>query len=135
MRRYIPAKKLIEYIKSRRDGALERQKNLERIGQETVLNEMIAAELNRLISFIDSLQHEQPEVESQKIKAWIAREWGPNGRLRMFNFLPKKCPCGYEWEGNSWVINDIMPNLSYTNSPIEVELTISILNARKEEGK
>lgn len=60
MMRYIPAKKLIEYIKSRRDGALERQKNLERIGQETVLNEMIAAELNRLISFIASLQQEQP---------------------------------------------------------------------------
>ena len=65
MRRYISAKKLIEYIKSRRDGALERQKNLERIGQETVLNEMIAAELNRLISFIDSLQQEQPEVDKQ----------------------------------------------------------------------
>jgi len=66
MRRYIPAKKLIEYIKSRRDSALERQKNLERIGQETVLNEMIAAELNRLISFIDSLQQEQPEVDLEK---------------------------------------------------------------------
>ena len=98
-------------------------------------NEMLVAseELDRFSRIIDSLQHEQPEVESQKIKAWIAREWGPNGRLRMFNFLPKKCPCGYEWEGNSWVINDIMPDLSYTNSPIEVELTISILNARKEE--
>ena len=67
MRRYIPAKKLIEYIKSRRDDALERQKNLERIGQETVLNEMIAAELNRLISFIDSLQQEKPEVDLEKL--------------------------------------------------------------------
>jgi len=67
MRRYISAKKLIEYIKSRRDGALERQKNLEKIGQETVLNEMIAAELNRLISFIDSLQQEKPEVDLEKL--------------------------------------------------------------------
>ena len=72
MRRYISAKKLIEYIKSRRDGALERQKNLERIGQETVLNEMIAAELNRLISFIDSLQQEQPvEGLEEEIKRMV----------------------------------------------------------------
>ena len=75
MRRYIPAKKLIEYIESRRDGALERQKNLERIGQETVLNEMIAAELNRLISFITSLQQEQPEVDLEKEMEKFGERW------------------------------------------------------------
>lgn len=64
--KYIDAEKLIVEIERRRDGALERQKNLEKIGQETVLNEMIAFELNRLISFVASLQQEQPEVQNGK---------------------------------------------------------------------
>lgn len=56
--KYIDSEKLIAEIERKRDSALERQKNLEKIGQETVLNEMIAFELNRLISFIGSLQQE-----------------------------------------------------------------------------
>lgn len=66
MAHYIDADKLISEIERKRDNALERQKNLEKIGQETVLNEMIAAELNRLISFVTSLQQEQPEVDLEK---------------------------------------------------------------------
>ena len=66
MSKYINADKLIFEIKKKRDSALERQKNLEKIGQETVLNEMIAAELNRLISLIASLQQEQPVENPQK---------------------------------------------------------------------
>lgn len=58
--KYIDADRLIAEIEGKRDGALERQKNLEKIGQETVLNEMIVTELNRLLSFIDSLQQEPP---------------------------------------------------------------------------
>ena len=64
--KYIDADKLISEIERKRDSALERQKNLEKIGQETVLNEMIAAELNRLISFVASLQQEQPDVDLEK---------------------------------------------------------------------
>ena len=40
---------------------------------------MIAAELNRLISFIDSLQQEQPEVDLEKeISRWITEDCGPS---------------------------------------------------------
>lgn len=60
--KYIDSEKLIAEIERRRDSALERQKNLKKIGQETVLNEMIAAKLNGLLSFIDSLQQEQPPL-------------------------------------------------------------------------
>ena len=61
MKKYIDAEKLIAEIEQRRNNALERQKNLENIGQETVLNESIAFELNKILSFITSLQQEQPE--------------------------------------------------------------------------
>ena len=59
--KYIDAEKLIAKIEKRRNNALERQKNLEKIGQVTVLNEMIAFELNKILSFITSLQQEQPD--------------------------------------------------------------------------
>ena len=65
-KKYIDADILKAEIERRRDGALERQKNLEKIGQETVLNEMIAFELNRLISFVASLRQEQPESSKSK---------------------------------------------------------------------
>ena len=79
MAHYIDADKLISEIERKRDSALERQKNLEKIGQETVLNEMIAAELNRLISFVTSLQQEQPEADLEKeietyFKGWYMDE-------------------------------------------------------------
>lgn len=59
--KYIDSEKLIAEIKRRRDSALERQKNLEKIGQKTVLDKMIAFNLNKILSFITSLQQEQPE--------------------------------------------------------------------------
>lgn len=64
--KYIDADRLRAEIERKRDSALERQKNLEKIGQDTVLNEMIAFELNRLISFVDSLQQEQPKGDLEK---------------------------------------------------------------------
>ena len=47
---------LVAEIEKRRDAALIMQHNLEAIGQETVLNEMEANELNRIISFINTLE-------------------------------------------------------------------------------
>ena len=55
MTKYIPKSALVAEIEKRRDAALTRQHNLNAIGQETVLNEMLAYELNRIISFIDTL--------------------------------------------------------------------------------
>ena len=55
MTQYITKSALVAEIEKRRDAALTRQHNLKAIGQETVLNEMLAYELNRIISFIDTL--------------------------------------------------------------------------------
>lgn len=47
---------LVEEIERRRDTALIRQHNLEAIGQETVLNKMVANELNRVLQYINTLE-------------------------------------------------------------------------------
>lgn len=73
--KYIDAGKLIAEIEKRRDNALERQKNLEKIGQETVLNESIAFELNKIISLITSLQQEQSEC------VWIHKKYNREYRI------------------------------------------------------
>ena len=56
MEQYIPKPALVAKIERRRNAALIRQKNLEFIGQETVFNEMVANELNRILSFINTLE-------------------------------------------------------------------------------
>ena len=56
MTQYIDKDTLVTKIERRRDAALMRQQNLEAIGQETVINEMIANELNKIISIIDTLK-------------------------------------------------------------------------------
>lgn len=61
--KYIDADKLIAEIEKRRDEALNRQKNLKKIGQESVINEVIVFELNKILSFITSLEQEQSEVD------------------------------------------------------------------------
>ena len=66
MKNYIDANKLKAEIERLRDTALERQKNLEKIGQETVLNEMIVFNLNKILSFIDSLLQEQSEADTEE---------------------------------------------------------------------
>ena len=47
---------VVSWVTEKREAALYRQHNLEKIGQETVLNEMIAFELTKIISFIDTLE-------------------------------------------------------------------------------
>lgn len=56
MTKYIPKADVVAEIEKRRDAALTRQHNLNAIGQETVLNEMLAYELNRIISFLDTIE-------------------------------------------------------------------------------
>ena len=65
MAQYILKATLVAEIKRRRDAALTRQKNLESIGQETVLNEMVANELNRIISFIDTIEVKDVDLEKE----------------------------------------------------------------------
>lgn len=72
--KYIDAEKLIAEIERQRDNALERQKNLEKIGQKTVLNEMIAFNLNKILSLITSLQQEQPNDVCAEIKDYYGEE-------------------------------------------------------------
>lgn len=58
---------VVAEIERRRDAALTRQQNLEAIGQETTHNEMVASELTRIISFINTLEvKEVEEVEEVK---------------------------------------------------------------------
>jgi len=59
---------VVAEIERRRDAALTRQKNLESIGQETVLNEMIANELNRVLSFIDTLEVMEADAEIVEVE-------------------------------------------------------------------
>jgi predicted nucleic acid-binding protein len=56
MAQYIDKDALIAEIERRRDAALMRQQNLESIGQESVINEIVANELNRIITFINTLE-------------------------------------------------------------------------------
>lgn len=56
MAQYFNKATIVAEIERRRDAALRRQQALEAIGQVTVLNEMVASELSRIISFIDTLE-------------------------------------------------------------------------------
>jgi hypothetical protein len=65
MARYIELDALLAEIERRRDAALMRQQNLEAIGQETVINKMVANELNRIISFIDTLKVKEVDLKKE----------------------------------------------------------------------
>ena len=69
MEQYITKATVIAEIERRRDAALMRQQNLDAIGQETTHNEMVASELNRIISFIDTL--EVKEVDEKLAKTYL----------------------------------------------------------------
>lgn len=56
---------LITEMERRRDAALTRQQNLEAIEQETVLNEMVANELSRIISFINTMEVKEVNFEEE----------------------------------------------------------------------
>ena len=68
MEQYINKATLVAELEKRRDAALTRQHNLNTIGQETVLNEMLANELNRIISSLDTL-----EVKGVDLKEEVER--------------------------------------------------------------
>ena len=65
MTKYISKSALIAEIEKRIDAALTRQHNLKAIGQETVLNEMLANELNRIISFLDTLEVKEVDLDKE----------------------------------------------------------------------
>lgn len=56
---------LITEMERRRDAALMRQQNLEAIGQETALNEIVAFELNRIISFINTMEIKEFDLKEE----------------------------------------------------------------------
>ena len=70
MVQYIDKDAVIEEIEKKRNAALTRQRNLEAIGQVTVLNETLARELNRIISFINTLEVKDVDLE-KAIKDYI----------------------------------------------------------------
>ena len=67
MAQYIDKEKVVYLIKERRDAAKSRQKNLEDIGDESVLNEMIAFNLDKILEAIDTLEvkeiHEDIDID------------------------------------------------------------------------
>lgn len=65
MEQYIPKSVVLEWLKRRRDAALMRQQNLESIGQKSVINEMVANELDRIISFINTLEVKEVGLEKE----------------------------------------------------------------------
>ena len=56
---------VVSWVTEKREAALYRQHNLEKIGQETVLNEMIAFELNKIISFLNTLEAKEVDLEKE----------------------------------------------------------------------
>ena len=62
MAQYIDKDAVVAEIKKRIDAALFRQRTLEAIGRETIVNEMVANELTKVLKFINTL--EVKEVDS-----------------------------------------------------------------------
>jgi len=56
---------LVAEIDRQRDEALKRQQNLESIGQETVLNEMLANKLNSILSFLNTLEVKEVDLKKE----------------------------------------------------------------------
>jgi hypothetical protein len=75
MAQYIDKSALVSEIERRRDAALTRQRNLESIGQETVLNEMIANELNKILSFLNTLEVKEVDLD-EELDEWM--KYGPH---------------------------------------------------------
>ena len=131
MEKYIPKSALIAEIEKRRDAALARQHNLESIGQETVLNEMVAHELNRIISFLDTLEvQEEPASEdlakNPELSGWVARD--KDGNLHVFEVKPKRSIDNCEWWDRDYKCSAIDKNafrdLKWEDEPVCVKLII-----------
>ena len=52
---------VVSWVTEKREAALYRQHNLEKIGQETYVNQMIADNFGRMLSFLDSLEVKEVE--------------------------------------------------------------------------
>lgn len=74
---------VVSWVAEKREAALYRQHNLERIGQETYVNQMIADNLGRMLSFLDTLEvkevkdsglYEEQSVCLDAITSWSISE-------------------------------------------------------------
>ena len=54
---------VVSWVTEKREAALYRQHNLERIGQETYVNQMIADNFGRMLSFLDTLEVKEVQEE------------------------------------------------------------------------
>lgn len=134
MEEYIPKSTLVAEIEKRRDAALTRQHNLKAIGQETVLNEMFANQLNRIISFINTLEvkemQEEPASEdlakNPELSGWVARD--KDGNLHVFEVKPKRSIDNCEWWDRDYKCSAIDKNafrdLKWEDEPVCVKLII-----------
>ena len=114
MNKYIDADKLIAEIEKRRNNALERQKNLEKIGQETVLNEMIAFELNKILSIIDSLQQNKDVLDLCSQVWWEDRGWimiPPNITLKGIESLLERVRHKIKWNKENGIEEQEQPEV------------------------
>lgn len=66
MMQYINKEKVISIIKEKRDAALSRQKCLQKIGDESILNEMIAFNFDKVLDAINDLDFGNEESEHWK---------------------------------------------------------------------
>lgn len=125
---------VVAEIEKRRDAALTRQHNLEAIGQETVLNKMIANELNRIISILDTLEvkevQEEPASEdlakNPELSGWVARD--KDGNLHVFEVKPKRTMDDCRWWDRDYMCSEIDRNafrdLKWEDEPVCVKLII-----------
>lgn len=76
---------LVAEIEKLRDAALTRQHNLERIGQVSSINEQVAFNLNKVLSFIDTLEVKEVDIEKEVDEMWnyVFSEFGWDENNRM----------------------------------------------------
>lgn len=74
MEQYVSKSAIIAEIKKRRDAALMRQQNLESIGQDSVINEMVANELKNILSFINTIEPKEVDLDKE-IEKEIETRW------------------------------------------------------------
>ena len=61
---------VVSWVTEKREAALYRQHNLERIGQETYVNQMIADNLGRMLSFLDTLEVKEMDLDTDFGVCW-----------------------------------------------------------------
>jgi len=112
--KYIDSEKLIAEIERLRDNALERQKNLEKIGQETIINKTIAFELNKVLSIIDSLQQDKDVLDLCSQVWWEDRGWmmiPPNVSLKGIESLLERVRDKIKWNKENGIEEQEQPKV------------------------